>query len=71
MKNPSPYLKMRVLGAIDMAESASLRARTKAASALVFTDEDGHPRRLFASPPATRAPAPLTPALRSGATPPA
>ncbi|MBC8010673.1 MAG: transposase, partial [Burkholderiales bacterium] len=43
MKNPSPYLKMRVLGAIDMAEGASLRARTKAAAALTFTDEDGHP----------------------------
>lgn len=35
---------MRVLGAIDMAEGDSLRARTKAASALVFTDEDGQPR---------------------------
>ncbi len=45
MKNPSPYLKMRVLGAIDMAEGASLRARTKAAATLTFTDEDGHPRR--------------------------
>jgi transposase InsO family protein len=44
MKNPTPYLKMRVLGAIDMAEGNTIRARIKAVANLSFTDEDGHPR---------------------------
>src|ERR1035438_5800656 len=43
MRNPTPYLKMRVLGAIDMAEGNSIQARIKAVSQMTFTDEDGHP----------------------------
>jgi transposase InsO family protein len=45
MKNPTPYLKMRVLGAIDMAEGNSIQARIKAVSQMSFTDEEGHPRQ--------------------------
>jgi putative transposase len=44
MKNPTPYLKMRVLGAIDMAEGNSIQARIRAVSQMTFTDEEGHPR---------------------------
>lgn len=45
MKNPSEYLKMRVLGAIDMAEGSTQRERIRAVSAMTFTDEEGHPRQ--------------------------
>lgn len=45
MKNPTPYLKMRVLGAIDMAEGNSIQARIRAVSQLTFTDEQGQPRQ--------------------------
>jgi putative transposase len=45
MRNPTPYLKMRVLGAIDMAQGNSMAARIKAVSQMSFTDEDGHARR--------------------------
>lgn len=45
MKNPTAYLKMRVLGAIDMAEGNSIQARIKAVSQMAFTDEEGNPRR--------------------------
>lgn len=45
MKNPTPYLKMRVLGAIDMAEDNSIQARIKKVSQMTFTDEEGHARR--------------------------
>ncbi len=45
MKKPTSYLKMRVLGAIDMAEGASVRARIKTVSGTTFHDEDGNPRR--------------------------
>jgi len=45
MKNPTPYLKMRVLGAIDMAEGNSIQNRIKAVSQMSFTDEQGHPRQ--------------------------
>ena len=45
MKNPTPYLKMRVLGAIDMAEGNTIQARIKAVSQMTFTDEDGNARR--------------------------
>jgi len=45
MKNPSSYLKMRVLGAIDMAPGDSIRARIRAVSAMTFTDEQGHARQ--------------------------
>ena len=41
MRNPSEYLKMRVLGAIDMAEGNTQRERIKAVSAMRFTDEEG------------------------------
>ena len=44
MRNPSDYLKMRVLGAIDMAEGKTQRERIRAVSAMTFTDEEGHPR---------------------------
>jgi transposase InsO family protein len=45
MKNPTSYLKMRVLGAIDMAEGNSIQARIKAVAQTTFTDEDGHARQ--------------------------
>jgi len=45
MRNPTAYLKMRVLGAIDMAEGNSIQARIRAVSQMTFTDEDGHPRQ--------------------------
>jgi transposase InsO family protein len=45
MRNPTAYLKMRVLGAIDMAEGHSIQARIKSVSQMTFTDEDGHPRQ--------------------------
>ena len=45
MHNPSSYLKMRVLGAIDMAEGDSIQARIKKVSEMTFTDEDGQPRQ--------------------------
>lgn len=45
MKNPSPYLKMRVLGAIDYSKGASIRDRIKEVAAMTFTDEEGLPCR--------------------------
>lgn len=45
MRNPTAYLKMRVLGAIDMAEGKTIRDRIKAVSQLTFTDEEGQPRQ--------------------------
>ena len=45
MKNPTAYLKMRVLGAIDMAPGNSIQARIQAVSQMTFTDEQGHPRQ--------------------------
>lgn len=45
MRNPTAYLKMRVLGAIDMAAGNSIAARIKSVSQMTFTDEDGHPRQ--------------------------
>ena len=45
MRNPTPYLKMRVLGAIDMASGHSIQARIQAVSQMTFTDEDGQPRQ--------------------------
>jgi putative transposase len=44
MKNPTAYLKMRVLGAIDMAPGNSIQARIQAVSQMPFSDEDGHAR---------------------------
>ena len=46
MKNPTPYLKMRVLGAVETAPGHSRRERTRHVSSQVFRDEEGH-RRLF------------------------
>jgi len=45
MRNPTAYLKMRVLGAIDMAEGKTIRDRIKAVSQMTFTDEEGIPRQ--------------------------
>lgn len=45
MRNPTTYLKMRVLGAIDMAEGHCIAARIKAVSEMSFSDEDGEARR--------------------------
>jgi putative transposase len=45
MRNPTPYLKMRVLGAIDMAPGKTIQARIKAVSQMSFTDEDGQSRQ--------------------------
>lgn len=45
MKNPSAYLKMRVLGAIDTAEGKTRKQRIKNVAALTFTDEEGNPRK--------------------------
>lgn len=45
MRNPTAYLKMRVLGAIDMAPGHCIAARIKAVSEMTFTDEDGNPRQ--------------------------
>lgn len=45
MRNPTVYLKMRVLGAIDMAEGNAIHARIKSVSQMTFTDEEGHPRQ--------------------------
>jgi transposase InsO family protein len=44
MKWPSAYLKMRVLGAIEMAEGRSIVERIKNTAKLAFTDEDGNKR---------------------------
>lgn len=45
MKNPSPYLKMRILGAIDLAQGKSIQARINQVSKMTFEDEDGNQRR--------------------------
>ena len=45
MKRITPYLKMRVLGAIEYAPGTSITARIKHVSALTFSDEQGVPRQ--------------------------
>jgi transposase InsO family protein len=45
MRNPTAYLKMRVLGAVDMAEGDTERKRIQAVSQMTFTDEEGIPRQ--------------------------
>lgn len=45
MKNPSAYLKMRVLGAIDNAQGRTSHERILNVAGLTFTDEDGNPRK--------------------------
>ncbi len=44
MKTPSPYLKMRILGAIDNAQGKTIRERIKNTSKMIFIDEDGNKR---------------------------
>jgi len=44
MKNPSPYLKMRVLGALDTAEGKTRGQRVRKVAEMQFPDEDGNPR---------------------------
>lgn len=41
MKNPSSYLKMRVLGAIDIADGKTMQVRLQRVAEMIFTDEDG------------------------------
>jgi transposase InsO family protein len=45
MKRISAYLKMRVLGAIDFAEGASIQQRVKTVSRMTFHDEDHVPHQ--------------------------
>lgn len=45
MKKSSPYLKMRVLGAIDYAKGKTLSERVQDVALTQFTDEDGNSRK--------------------------
>jgi transposase InsO family protein len=45
MRNPTVYLKMRVLGAVDMAAGDTEQKRIQAVSQMTFTDEEGQPRQ--------------------------
>lgn len=45
MKSPSSYLKMRVLGAIDLAEGKTMQERYEKVAEMTFIDEDGNPRK--------------------------
>jgi len=45
MKQPSVYLKMRVLGAVDTVEGRTRHERVHNVAALTFLDEEGHPRQ--------------------------
>lgn len=45
MKQPSVYLKMRVLGAVDTVEGRTRHERVHHVAALTFLDEEGHPRQ--------------------------
>lgn len=44
MKNPSAYLRMRVIGAVDTAPGQSIRDRIRHVAQMTFMDEEGHPR---------------------------
>jgi transposase InsO family protein len=44
-KRPTAYLKMKVLGAVEFAEGASIRQRIKIVSEQTFLDEDAHPHQ--------------------------
>ena len=44
MKHASPYLKMRVLGALDTAPGRTRHERVHQVAAMTFTDEEGQPR---------------------------
>jgi len=45
MKQPSVYLKMRVLGAVDTVAGRTRHERIHAVAALTFLDEEGHSRQ--------------------------
>jgi len=45
MKQPSVYLKMRVLGAIDTVQGRTRHERVRNVAAMTFLDEDGNPRQ--------------------------
>jgi putative transposase len=45
MKNPSSYLKLRVLGAIEYAQGGTIRERIRKVADEQFLDEDGMPRK--------------------------
>ena len=45
MKQPSVYLKMRVLGAVDTAPGRTRHDRVHAVAAMTFVDDDGHARQ--------------------------
>src|SRR5271169_6354094 len=45
MKQPSVYLKMRVLGAIDTVQGQTRHQRVQNVAAMTFLDEDGNPRQ--------------------------
>jgi putative transposase len=45
MKQPSVYLKMRVLGAVDTALGRTRHERVHAVAAMTFLDEEGNPRQ--------------------------
>ena len=45
MKQPSVYLKMRVLGAIDTAPGKTRHERVHNVAAMTFLDEEGNSRR--------------------------
>lgn len=45
MKQPSVYLKMRVLGAVDTVEGRTRHQRIHNVAAMTFLDEDGNPRQ--------------------------
>lgn len=45
MKRPSIYVKMKVLGAIDIAEGKTRDARIKNLAEMTFTDEEGNPHQ--------------------------
>jgi transposase InsO family protein len=45
MKQPSVYLKMRVLGAIDTVQGKTRHERVQNVAAMTFLDEEGNPRQ--------------------------
>ena len=57
MKQPSVYLKMRVLGAIDTAQGKSRHERIHQVAAMTFLDEEGNPRQFTTATKTTASPA--------------
>ena len=45
MKRPSIYVKMKVLGAIDIAEGKTRHERIHNVATMTFTDEEGKPHQ--------------------------